>query len=52
MACYKQQDINIILLALSVFTDFTTAGPRVIESSTRARRLFNLMKKEHVRDEK
>lgn len=43
------EDINIYSSALSVFTDFTTAGPRVIESSTRADELVQLMKKEHVR---
>jgi len=43
------KDINIYSSALSVFTDFTTAGPRVIESSTRADELVQLMKKEHVR---
>jgi CBS domain containing-hemolysin-like protein len=43
------EDINIYSSALSVFTDFTTAGPRVIEPSTRADELVQLMKKEHVR---
>lgn len=43
------EDINIYSSALSVFTDFTAAGPRVIESSTRADELVQLMKKEHVR---
>ncbi|MEP7730922.1 CBS domain-containing protein [Marinomonas primoryensis] len=43
------EDINIYSSALSVFTDFTTAGPRVIESSIRADELVQLMKKEHVR---
>ena len=42
-------NINIYSSALSVFTDFTTAGPRVIESSTRADELVQLMRKEHVR---
>ena len=35
--------------ALSVFTDFQNAGPRVIESSTPADELVHLMRKEHVR---
>ncbi len=35
--------------ALTVFTDFYVAGPRVIESNTPADELVQLMKKEHVR---
>lgn len=40
---------NLYSPALSVFTDFQKAGPRVIESSTRADELVLLMRKEHVR---
>ncbi|NLQ16408.1 CBS domain-containing protein [Marinomonas sp. M1K-6] len=42
-------NVNLYSPALSVFTDFQKAGPRVIESSTRADELVLLMKKEHVR---
>tara|TARA_R110001606_G_scaffold280925_1_gene429676 strand:+ start:947 stop:1540 length:594 start_codon:yes stop_codon:yes gene_type:complete len=42
-------NINLYSPALSVFTDFQTAGPRVIESNTRADELVQLMRKEHVR---
>lgn len=45
----KTENINLYSPALTVFTDFKTAGPRVIESSTRADELVQLMKKEHVR---
>ncbi|GAA0835368.1 MULTISPECIES: CBS domain-containing protein [Marinomonas] len=43
------ENINLYSPALSVFTDFKTAAPRVIESSTRADELVRLMRKEHVR---
>ncbi|MEP2617208.1 MAG: CBS domain-containing protein [Marinomonas sp.] len=43
------EDITIYSPALSVFTDFDKAGPRVIEANTRADVLVKLMKKEHVR---
>lgn len=43
------ENTNIYSSALSVLTDFQTAGPRVIESNTRADELVQLMKKEHVR---
>ncbi|MCV2403151.1 CBS domain-containing protein [Marinomonas sp. C2222] len=43
------EGINIYSSALTVFTDFKTAGPRVIETNTRADVLVKLMKKEHVR---
>lgn len=43
------ENTNIYSSALSVFTDFQTAGPRVIESNTRADELVQLMRKEHVR---
>ncbi|WP_421852068.1 CBS domain-containing protein [Marinomonas sp.] len=43
------ENINLYSPALSVFTDFQTAGPRVIESNTRADELVQLMRKEHVR---
>lgn len=43
------ENISIYSPALSVFTDFEKAGPRVIEANTRADVLFKLMKKEHVR---
>ncbi|MGO2511606.1 CBS domain-containing protein [Marinomonas polaris] len=43
------ENINLYSSALSVFTDFQTAGPRVIESNTRADELVQLMRKEHVR---
>ncbi|NVK74913.1 MAG: CBS domain-containing protein [Oceanospirillaceae bacterium] len=43
------EDINLYSTALTVFTDFRTTGPRVIESSTRADELVQLMRKEHVR---
>ncbi len=40
---------NLYSPALSVFTDFMSAGPRVIEANTPADELVHLMKKEHVR---
>ncbi|MEO9274279.1 CBS domain-containing protein [Marinomonas sp. 5E14-1] len=43
------ENITIYSSALSVFTDFDKAGPRVIEANTRADVLVKLMKKEHVR---
>lgn len=43
------ENINLYSPALSVFTDFQKAGPRVIESNTRADDLVQLMRKEHVR---
>jgi CBS domain containing-hemolysin-like protein len=43
------ENITLYTSALSVFTDFQKAGPRVIESNTRADVLVQLMKKEHVR---
>jgi CBS domain containing-hemolysin-like protein len=43
------ENISLYSPALSVFTDFQTAGPRVIESNTRADELVQLMRKEHVR---
>lgn len=42
-------DITLYSPALSVFTDFEKAGPRVIEANTRADELVQLMRKEHVR---
>ncbi|RCX00480.1 CBS domain-containing protein [Marinomonas foliarum] len=43
------ENINIYSPAVTVFTDFQKAGPRVIESNTRADELVQLMRKEHVR---
>jgi CBS domain containing-hemolysin-like protein len=43
------ENISLYSPALSVFTDFQAAGPRVIESNTRADELVQLMRKEHVR---
>ena len=43
------ENTNLYSPALSVFTDFKTAAPRVIEASTRAAELVRLMRKEHVR---
>lgn len=43
------ENTNLYSPALSVFTDFKTVAPRVIESSTRADELVRLMRKEHVR---
>ncbi|REG85710.1 CBS domain-containing protein [Marinomonas pollencensis] len=43
------ENTNLYSPALSVFTDFKTAAPRVIEASTRADELVRLMRKEHVR---
>lgn len=43
------ENTSIYSSALSVFTDFDKAGPRVIEANTRADVLVKLMKKEHVR---
>jgi CBS domain containing-hemolysin-like protein len=43
------ENINLYSSVLTVFTDFKTAGPRVIEANTRADVLVKLMKKEHVR---
>ncbi|KZN13203.1 CBS domain-containing protein [Marinomonas sp. TW1] len=40
---------NLYSSALTVFTDFSAGGPRVIESSVRADELVTLMRKEHVR---
>ncbi|RBO82900.1 CBS domain-containing protein [Marinomonas aquiplantarum] len=40
---------NLYSSALTVFTDFATGGPRVIESNVRADELVTLMRKEHVR---
>ncbi len=40
---------NLYSSALTVFTDFTAGGPRVIESNVRADELVALMRKEHVR---
>lgn len=40
---------NLYSSALTVFTDFTAGGPRVIESNVRADELVTLMRKEHVR---
>ncbi|BFM48297.1 CBS domain-containing protein [Marinomonas sp. THO17] len=40
---------NLYSPALTVFTDFKTGGPRVIESNVRADELVKLMRKEHVR---
>ncbi|MBR7888424.1 CBS domain-containing protein [Marinomonas sp. A79] len=42
-------DITLYSPAVSVFTDFEKAGPRVIEANTRADELVLLMRKEHVR---
>lgn len=43
------ENINLYSSALSVFTDFQKAGPRVIEANIRADELVQLMRKEHVR---
>ena len=43
------ENINIYSPAVTVFTDFKKAGPRVIEANTRADELVQLMRKEHVR---
>lgn len=43
------ENIDLYSSALTVFTDFQKAGPRVIESNTRADELVELMRKEHVR---
>lgn len=43
------ENINIYSPAVTVFTDFQKAGPRVIESNARADELVQLMRKEHVR---
>ena len=43
------ENTNLYSPALSVFTDFKTSAPRVIESNTRADELVRLMRKEHVR---
>lgn len=40
---------NLYSSALTVFTNFATGGPRVIESNVRADELVTLMRKEHVR---
>ena len=43
------ENVDLYSSALTVFTDFQKAGPRVIESNTRADELVELMRKEHVR---
>ena len=43
------ENVTTYSSALTVFTDFHKAGPRVIESNTPADELVQLMKKEHVR---
>lgn len=43
------QEVTLYSPALSVFTDFSDASPRVIEPTVRADVLAQIMKKEHVR---
>jgi CBS domain containing-hemolysin-like protein len=43
------QEVTLYSPALSVFTDFSEASPRVIEPTVRADVLAQIMKKEHVR---
>ncbi|GAB3475937.1 CBS domain-containing protein [Marinomonas epiphytica] len=43
------ENTDLYSSALSVFTDFKTVAPRLIESNTRAEELVRLMRKEHVR---
>ncbi|AEF54756.1 CBS domain-containing protein [Marinomonas posidonica] len=46
---HAADNTNLYSSALTVFTDFTAGGPRVIESNVRADELVTLMRKEHVR---